>query len=263
MNRHNSKLTIFTLGLIIIIHHSSFIIHYPAHAVSPTVTPKLTPTPTLSKKISITPVSSPSAPLTPTSAEDEKARDLLDSVKATVVQERINQIKEKVEKKAYVGIITEITDSTLTLTNFRGKQRVRILEETTIISTNKKEITVKDLAVDDKVIALGEPDTNETLEAKRVIVVAQPKTVTPKRLIFFGTISEINSKTTSLTLTKVKNPEQTLLVKIDKTTYLVNQKDLKVVLKFTSFSVEQKVIIVYPESSENKTPIAKTIFLLP
>ena len=260
--RKNLQFTIYNLQFIVfvilILHFTFYILHSNVFAVSPTVTSKPSP--------STTPSASPSATLTPTGTlEDEKVKELLDAnrKKAIEIKLNLNQIKEKIEKKAYVGVISEVTDSTITLTNFRGKQRIRLLEDTIIIGADKKEIAAKDLAVGDKVIALGEPDTNEILEAKRVIVISPPKTVPSKRLIFFGALTAVNTKTAVLTLSQAKTPDQTLQVKIDKTTYLVNQKDPKTEIALKNFVAGQKLIIVYLEPAEGKTPLVKTIFLLP
>lgn len=214
-----------------------------------------TPTPTPTKKLSTTPVASPSAGLTPTGSEDEKVQEVRQAIK-----DKLNEIKDKVEKKAYVGIITEITDSTLTISNFRGKERIRIAEDTIIIDANKKEIKASDLAVDDKVIALGEVDPNETLVAKRVTVVLKPKVVAPKRQIFFGSISEVDSKGSLLTIVGTKDKEITL--KIDTKTFITSLKDAKLVIKLKDIKPEQKVIAVYPETVEGKTPVAIDLFLL-
>ncbi len=238
----NLKLKTF----LFVICYLLFVICSPAVAATPTASPSATIAP-----------ASPSATIAPTGPEEKKVQEMRQIVKD------ISEIKEKIEKKGYVGKILEITDSTLTITNFRGKQRVRIIEGTVIVGINKKEIPMKDLALEDKIIALGEPDTNDTLDAKRITVVALPKIVPAKRLLFYGKIKQANPKTTTLTLTSIKSVEKTLEIKIDKTSYLVNQKDQKVVLKFSDFSEGQKAIIIYPETAAGKIPLAKSVFLLP
>lgn len=209
------------------------------------------------------PSATPPASLSPTTIEDEKVKELRDSLTATGIQEKLNQIKDKIEKRAYVGTILEITDSTLTLSSFRGKQRVRLTAETTIVGASKKEITTKDLAVEDKIIAMGEVDTNGTLEAKRIVVVAIPKTIPPKRLVFFGTVTGIDSKASTIILTAIKNLDQTLVLKIDKDTDLADPKDVKVTIKLKDLKENQKVLAIYPEPAEGKPAIAKIIFILP
>jgi len=202
----------------------------------------------------VSPTASPSAQ--PTTAESEKTKEIRDAIK-----EKVNEIKEKIEKRAYVGTISQITDSTFTLDNFRGKQRVRLTEETTIIGADKKEIKSKDLAVDNKVIAMGTLGDNEILEAKRVVVTVPPKTVPAKRLVFAGQITKVDSKSSLLTLADFKNSETTLVIKVEAATglYAALQKANP---KFKDLAEGQKVVVVYREPAEGKTPIAKTLFLL-
>ncbi len=238
----NLKLKTF----LFVICYLLFVICSPAVAATPTASPSATIAP-----------ASPSATIAPTGPEEKKVQEMRQIVKD------ISEIKEKIEKKGYVGKILEITDSTLTITNFRGKQRVRIIEGTVIVGANKKEIPMKDLALEDKIIALGEPDTNDTLDAKRITVVALPKTVPAKRLIFYGKIKQANSRTTTLTLASIKSIEKTLEIKIDKTSNLIDQKDTKINLKFADFSEGQKIIVIYPETAAGKIPLAKSVFLLP
>ncbi|HUV72083.1 MAG TPA: hypothetical protein VMW25_03670 [Clostridia bacterium] len=222
--------------LIIILSTLFLILAAKAWAVSPT--PTSTATPTLADE------------------EDEKVQEIRDKVK-----EKVNEIKEKIEKKAYVGQVTQITDSTLVLDNFRGKQRVRLTEETSIIGTNKKQIKIKDLVVGDKVISMGTVSENEILEASRVVAVLQPQNPPAKRIVFMGTVAEVDSKKSELTLRTVKNQEESLSLKVDAKTKIVQEPENKD-LSFKDLQKEQKVIVIYPEPAEGKTPLAKQISIL-
>lgn len=240
----NSKL-LTILALILSFSLSSFLL--PVKAVSPT--PSTGPTGA---------TATPSGSLTPTTAEDTKVKEIRDAIK-----EKVNEIKEKIEKRAYVGIISQITDSTITLDNFRGKRRVRITETTTIIGATKKEIKAKDLSLEDKVIALGIVGDNEILEAKRVIVVPKPKTVPAKRVVIFGSITAVDSKNSTITVTPTKNQDQTIEFKLEKETYLVSQADPKANLKLKDLKESQKVIVVHLEVAPDKIAVAQSLFLLP
>jgi hypothetical protein len=202
----------------------------------------------------VSPTASPSAQ--PTTTEDEKVKEIRDAIK-----EKVNEIKEKIEKRAYVGTINQITDSTFSVDNFRGKQRVRLTEETTIVGLNKKEIKPKELALEDKVIAMGTLGDNEILEAKRVLVVPKPKSTSAKRVVFFGQITKVESKSSLLTLTDPKNSQMTLTIKVEQATGLYAAKQ-KTNPKFKDLTEGQKVAVVYPEPAEGKTAIVKTLFLL-
>ncbi len=234
--------------LVLAISFTLLAFRLPVMAASPTPSPKPTGA-----------TATPSGSLTPTTSEDENVKVIRDAIK-----EKVDEIKEKIEKKAFVGIISQITDSTFTLDNFRGKQRVRITEETTIIATNKKEIKIGDLALGDKVIALGTVGDDEILAAKRVIVVTPPKTPIAKRLISFGKILSIDTKNSQITLSPIKEDNAIAsIITIDKNTYFTLQSDLKALPKFKDLKEGQKVFVIYLEPASGKAAIAKSIFILP
>jgi len=226
-------------------------------ATSPSPTPKATSTPIASPSATLTPSSTPSAQITTSPAEEEKVQEIRQAI-----QEKLTQIKEKIEKRAFVGNITEITDLNIILSNFRGKRRIRLNESTQVILANKKEGSAKDLAIDDKIIALGDLDTTETLEAKRIIVVPPPKTPPVKRLVFLGIISETNNKNSTLTITSSQNANQKITIKVSSETSLSNPISPQDNPSFKSLSAGQKILAVFPQTEENKTPTAKTLFLL-
>ncbi|RJR25490.1 hypothetical protein C4578_01655 [Candidatus Microgenomates bacterium] len=193
---------------------------------------------------------------TSSSTEDEKVKEIRDAIK-----EKVNEIKEKIEKRAYVGTINQITDSTLTLENFRGKKRVRLTEETTIIATNKKEIKQNELALEDKVIAMGIMGGNEILEAVRVVVVPKPSVTPPEKVISLGTITSVNSKTSRLTLSSANNPDNEIEIKVEKETKIKEQSSLES-LKFLELKQDQKIIVIYPKPKQGSLPLASSIFVL-
>jgi hypothetical protein len=219
-------------------------LHSQAYAISPTASPSAEPSKT----------ANPSA--TPTSEiENEKVKEIRDAVK-----EEVKKINERITKKAFTGEIEEMTDSTLTLINFRGKQRIRLTEETTIIGTSRKSIPAKDLALEDRIIAMGTLGENEILETKRVVVVPKPNTTPTKKLVASGKISKIDSKASTVT---ISTKDSELSIKIDSKSKITDYADPKKTVRFSSLKEEQKVIIIYPEPAEDKTPLAKTIFILP
>lgn len=205
----------------------------------------------------------PIVAVSPTPAEpgpDEKIQEIRDAIK-----EKVSEIKEKIEKKAFVGTISQITDSTVTINNFRGKQRVRLLEQTVIIGTNKKEIKAADLAVEDKIIAMGALSENEILEAKRVVVIPPPKTIPSPKITFYGKISEINSKNSLIIVCSIKNLDNAQELKIDQNTLILPILPPKSTekLKFKDLKENQKVIAIFLQAGEGKTPLAKTLFIIP
>jgi len=95
-----------------------------------------------------------------------------------------------------------------------------------------------------------------------VVVVPIPKTVPAKRLIFFGKITETNVQKGTLIVTDLKNLDQTLELKVDKTTTFIFQSDPKVKTTLKDLKENQKVVIIYPETAQGN-PIVKSLFILP
>jgi len=222
-------------------------LNHQASAVSPTLSPTATPS------------AEPTQTASSSASTDEKVKEIRDALKEKA-REELDKIKEKIEKKAYVGTIEEITDLTITLKNFRGKQRVQLSEETTILNASKKEIKAADLAVDDKVIAMGTVTDNEVLQASRVVVVPSPKTASAKKMVLFGAITEIDSKASTITVSL--NGQETLL-KIAAETNFISPKNPQTSVKFKDLTIGQKVIVIYRETASGKTPTAVSLYLLP
>ncbi len=67
--------------------------------------------------------------------------------------------------RGIVGSITKIEDSSVTVKDDDGNKKVLLVSNKTIIKSDSKELQLKDLKVDDKVIAFGNIDKNGNIEA--------------------------------------------------------------------------------------------------
>lgn len=221
----------------------SFLLVQKAYALTPTTAPSATPSAT------------PTQTATSSATENEKVKEIRDQLK-----EKVSEIKEKIDKKAFVGLITQITDLTLTLENFRGRQRVRLAEGAVIINSARKEIKANDLAVEDKVIAMGTVSDNDILDATRVVVVAKPAAAPAKRTVAMGTISAIDMPKSTVSIAPLKDGAAVSL-KVLATTTLFLQSENKEI-KLSDLEKDKKVIVVYQSSSDGKTLTAKHISVL-
>lgn len=201
---------------------------------SPTPTKKLLPT-----------SSTASLSATPT---DEKIQEIRDVVKEKVL-EKIQEIKDKITKKGYVGILREMTDSTLTLETLAGERMVTVDNEATIIGTSKKAIKVKELEIDQKLIAMGTIDDNNILVAKRIIVVSTPTQATPKKEAYVGRIYEIDTKTKTIKLNHLRKLNLLHIVKVDKETKFS-------LGSFTDLKVNNIILVISSQISGNLSPLA-------
>ncbi len=117
-----------------------------------------------------------------------------------------DKVAEKVAKAkniafAYIGTVTDISESTLQIKD--GEEEIKQIsteEETTFVKTIKTSTVVKfqDVAIGDFIIAMGFKNGNAVLEAKRILITAAIEPSNRKAIS--GQAAEIASKTISLKL---------------------------------------------------------------
>lgn len=130
-----------------------------------------------------------------TSSQDEATEE------AETVRDKV---AEKVAKAknvafAYIGTVTDISESTLQIKNEDEEiKQVSTDQETTFVKTIKTSTVVKfqDVAIGDFIIAMGFKNGNDVLEAKRILI-SSPLEVSNRKAVF-GQIVEIDKKTVTV-----------------------------------------------------------------
>lgn len=135
----------------------------------------------------------------------EGATNLRDSVKQRVAQE-LDQIKQSVSKKAFLGTITTKSEASITLSTYRNQTRNLIVSTDTVIKLlNGRDGTLADLKIGDPILAMGDADGKNTLTVKRLLVVAKPPI--DNRAVRFGTVSKKTASSFTLTTTSSETVE--------------------------------------------------------
>ncbi len=156
-----------------------------------------------------------------------------DAVKEKVAQE-LDQIKNAVTKKAYVGSIATKTDTGITIANLKNQPRtINVSADATIRLIAGREGTLADLKVGDFVIAMGDADGAAVLTAKRILVVTKP-TDDDTRKVITGTVTK--SSSTSITV-------DTTVLKINSSTKFTNKNDITDIVK------DSKVVLVVKDTT--------------
>lgn len=140
-----------------------------------------------------------STQLTPPASQNQtdtpNATDTSDTVREKVAQ-KLKEVSQK--SVAYVGSVTDITDSTLQIKSYTSGdvKQISIDKDTTVFVTDvtsKKTSTFEDLAIGDFIVAMGYENGQQVLLAQRILItspISQSK-ITVLDLL----VSSIDSKT--------------------------------------------------------------------
>lgn len=180
------------------------------------------------------------------------------------VQERIDQIKEDAQKKAFWGTLKAINDTTLVLEGPRGEKRIKTDSTTKFVDSTKKEVKFSDLEIGNFIIAMGFWKENGTLEGKRIIVLKTSPKPAPVRIAFMGKVSEIVKDEKILSITQTKKDGITYEVSVTSKTVLTKKVDgnIKKVL-FEAIAAGDQLVVIGLKEKENNAVTAKIIHVIP
>jgi hypothetical protein len=204
---------------------------------------------------SITHGQSPAEDATPAGVKEirEKVKE--------IVREKIEEVK-KGQKRAYVGEISQISNSLITVTNPRGEKQIRVSEETKILGIGRIQIKLKDLKIGNFLIAMGYLGDEDILEARRVVVAEKP--ILPVREVAFGEVTDISTEEKILT---VKNEKKGITYTVEVTGKTKITKKIETKIQKAKFSDIQKgdrlVAVGTPTQNEEKIITAKIIHIIP
>jgi len=194
----------------------------------------------------------------PTGELKEKVQEIRQLVREKV-QEKLAEIKNRQEKRAYVGKISAIENTTITLESKKGAKKVLVNEETTIVGALRKTLKLADLKVGDAIIAMGTIGEDGAMTAKRIVVIPQSLTAptSPKiRRAVFGRVKEIDRVNQILTLVHPKKEQVTFRIKVPK-----DPKAPKV--DFSQIAVGDRLVAVGTWDEAGQILTAKIIHIVP
>lgn len=126
---------------------------------------------------------------------DETTQNLKDRIEK-VVQERKDQIKEKIDalstqKRGFIGQIQRVSEEAITIKNVKGTQILAIDEDVELLKKSK-DISLSDIAVDNWVVVMGLLE-EDNFTPKRILV--SDTTLRPKQYkIALGSIESLSSR---------------------------------------------------------------------
>jgi hypothetical protein len=121
--------------------------------------------------------------------DEAKTTDIKDQVKGVI--DSIIKGESATTLTGIVGIVESIDDETINLNSDDELYQISTTDSTSLLN-GKKEIGIKDIAIDDKLIIIGtNKDSEFIIDAARVLVVSN-KEPEISRLSIYGTIKDIN-----------------------------------------------------------------------
>lgn len=114
------------------------------------------------------------------------------------VQDKIEEVQNK--PRAYLGTVTDISENNIQIKSIDGEilQVIVNQDETSFVKINSSSQTVsfEDVAIGDFLVNMGYVNTNDVLDAKRILITAQPDN--NERVSELGEVTKANSSDLSL-----------------------------------------------------------------
>lgn len=197
---------------------------------------------------------------TPTDTPTKNVEQIREQVKEKV-RERLDEVKQG-QKRSYVGKITTISATAITLSTPNGEKQAILSEDTVYVGSTKNPIKFESIKIGDYIIVLGYFNESGALQAKRIILMSKPKAET--RRVVFGEISDISPEEKLLVLKKRKN-DQIMTIEIGSNTVITKKLDKNVEkVKFTDIGINDWIVAIGQVSSSDQTILtAKIIHVIP
>jgi len=160
------------------------------------------------------------------SAEETIDESIKDRLKNVISQ------KTTSDALAHFGLITDITDNSITIATDQGSKVISISTET--VQKGEPEI-------DQFALAMGYLDQNQILNTKRLVISAQAPSTPPEREILIGDIKDLSKNSFSINETSIKIISSSEVYQI--------QKDELVETDFEELKEDEKIIVVLDDKS--------------
>lgn len=182
------------------------------------------------------------------------------------VRERVRQKIENLVKKprAVVGTLSEVTDSTLQITNKAGKEdMVKTTKDTLYVRAaggKKSDVKFEDLVIGDFIVAMGYRNGNNILEARRVI--AYDKSPIAQRRAVYGIVKE---NTKGALVVEHPKTKEVWTITTDKKTVITKKTDGKIQeVDIKDVQAGDRITAAgVPDPKKEKTLVARRIHVIP
>jgi len=184
------------------------------------------------------------------------------STESALRQKVAEKVAEAMNKpKAYLGVVTDIADSTIQLKTTDGqiKQVSTISGNVSVVNiagTNNKVVKLTDIAIGDFIVAMGYVNTASVLSAQRILVT--DAVTDPKIDSFLGKVQSITSKTA--VVSSLRDGQEGSITPSAKTDIETYTGGKLVVSKFGSIGIND--LVIYVTDGSSATPTVRSIFII-
>lgn len=175
------------------------------------------------------------------------------------VQQKVAQAMNK--PKAYLGVVTDIADSTIQLKSSEGeiKQVSTDNQSVTVVNakgTNNKTVKLTDIAIGDFIVAMGYINSSSVLSAQRILIVDPVKEA--KIDSFYGKVTSVTKK--SLSITSLKGGQTNTVTPGTKTDIETYAKGNFTIAKSTDITTD--TVVIYTIDGSPDVPTVRSIFIV-
>ncbi len=193
------------------------------------------------------------ADASPSSALTQKI-DLLKQEIASKAAQLKSEINKKLQNRVYTGQISEKTDNKLSIITTKGQKMILVNEYTDYqdqTKTKKTPLSLKLLAKDDYIVALGDIDDKNNLTAKKIIKMEKPKNTNK---VIWGQIQSANNPIITI---KGVNSQKINITTTDNTTFSLGNNEAS----FIDAKINKFLVVSGPSTDDKIT--ANYIYLIP
>lgn len=203
---------------------------------------------------------SPARAQTPTATTGDEIQKLREVIQQKV-KEKLQDLSQTETiinpKKAYLGTIIEINDTTLKIDAKTKIYEFTISEDATFVNIKQNKIKKTELKVGQDVLVLSL--SKDTLVFAKKIIVVDPVKLQNNKNVSLGKIADISPTTSILVLIPTNNKNRELQIKIDTKTEIVTKENKTI--KFADLKKGEKIACIYTNGQNSTYPALKIITL--
>lgn len=176
-----------------------------------------------------------------TETAEEEATEAADAIREKV-QLKIEEARKN--PKAYLGTVTDMVESNIQIKSLKEEiLQVSVDEEKATfikVAKTKSEVKFSDIAIGDFIIAMGYKNSDDVLEATRILLTEAPEP-TERKIVLGGVDS---TKKGQLTLTNQSSGQEYTIEPGDEITVTAIEDEEMVEIKFADIEEDQTLIVV-------------------